>query len=1084
MLATSIAISLPVSPSPTSFLNIFFKTARAGEITEECYNNANIILKKSDVHRDCAEWLACRSWHYEWDENSSQFKKICTDLGRCQKLDDSGQGCAPDGWVDSSNVDKVCESQNDCGDQVKTGLVCIQRSPAHSPVKRCTPENLQAWAYAHRQINQNIFGAEYSGYSLFGVYPLDLLQVEKYEDGNYYLTHFTKYPFTLLSSGEEIRNLGAGYRVDQQQNMPCTLTEEAVDEDGEDDFISDDCPGAMTCYQSGCNDSGSPNYLKGKCHLNGFQWSACETDADCQPKITGMVCRKDPDSSIKHCVFPKSCRGFPEKDSPYPLETEYSKVNRCQVPTDSENIVPQYDFEKGCQCNYLKVKYGDYYYRYYPLSDVQPPIGVCTSGDKEKLGEECENPCDCCLGPVENGICKETNNVPTCSYKQGEATYYGWSGYCLEPEISRGLLYPTNRPISCLTWWPVDLSVGDADIYNQHFDSGYITSADNRWYCLGETGEIELKGDDNFWNCTHLPSDGFDVNFDINIEPSNKAYVYNGKCGSESCGPFYFNDNPEQDPFRKLAIPKEAIKNIKITLGASQGDKDTYVEWVCPSDDPECIPSGPPGWLPSVERVQKDTDLTGQPPIAVRFTLCEEECDKVWRRENKNSYQVLTDSQGNWQACLAEDAECRLEWHNWCNSNDNVKDDESDTGDDGANQWTGEGTCMAVKVVFDEDGYLAGLDFNAYNGSPSGPDTVAATVGFRDIVITLRNGCQYVVNTDSFPDEPRGLTKALTNRLWLESWYFKNKGGDTQCVPYGAIGQGEESVEHFVPIDWEEGCHPGRASVAYDPDDNLLKELFAQVYEVRELDRTTLTYHKVDSQAWDERGTEGHFPPSPPKIASFPNNQEGKFSINGIDNENVILRNGLANLQFYAWADKNHLPIRSVMVDWGDGSNFGGISEMLGRNHKKHCQKRVCTTEEGERSEIPCETDTDCEDEGDYTHCEIKDFGETSNACEERYWQFSHFYQCRENDEHYYSTCPISEVEGPCCLYQPKVYVKDNWDWCTGTCNYLSSGGCFGEFCKENDSTNWLPFGHRKRILDLFGRPIYVFIPNWVVVPW
>ena len=123
------------------------------------------------------------------------------------------------------------------------------------------------------------------------------------------------------------------------------------------------------------------------------------------------------------------------------------------------------------------------------------------------------------------------------------------------------------------------------------------------------------------------------------------------------------------------------------------------------------------------------------------------------------------------------------------------------------------------------------------------------------------------------------------------------------------------------------------------------------------------------------------------------------------------------NLSFHAWADDNHMPLKKITIDWGDGEvlKVGGKQSYY-KNHKERCTMR---DDDGN----PCET------EG--ASCRLR-FGDTDEACtDKRPFEFSHVYSC----------------EGPGnCVFTPKVQVLDNWGWCNGVCSnpYNVGGvGCY-----------------------------------------
>jgi hypothetical protein len=54
-----------------------------------------------------------------------------------------------------------------------------------------------------------------------------------------------------------------------------------------------------------------------------------------------------------------------------------------------------------------------------------------------------------------------------------------------------------------------------------------------------------------------------------------------------------------------------------------------------------------------------------------------------------------------------------------------------------------------------------------------------------------------------------------------------------------------------------------------------------------------------------------------------------------------------------------------------------------------------------------------------------------------------------------------ADGNGSCCVYKPKVQIKDNWGWCNGSCPGHTGGGCYNMACDVNFSPNephWTSF--------------------------
>jgi hypothetical protein len=246
-------------------------------------------------------------------------------------------------------------------------------------------------------------------------------------------------------------------------------------------------------------------------------------------------------------------------------------------------------------------------------------------------------------------------------------------------------------------------------------------------------------------------------------------------------------------------------------------------------------------------------------------------------------------------------------------------------------------------------------------------------------------------------------------------------------------------------------------------------------------------------------------------------NRTTGVTINNISDNNVIIpiQSGRVFMKFYAFADADQMPLRSIAVNWGDGFT----DPVLGmfRNHRGY--KAATCNVAAKQCEIkaiddfkPCQNDTicgvggkcifqvpgssigkclvpkltgktcsgngDCEelvplckDPGDATT-----FGEIADkTCDNQYVQFTHVYQCTRlpkdqggNFEPDAAKCGPRFPNG-CCIFEPKVQVKDNWGWCTGKCVGVVGGdGCYDGFnigrddeCRLKNDGAWIPFQHK-----------------------
>ena len=849
--------------------------------------DANIILQQKIEGRGCAEWLACRSWEYQWDQNVSQYKKICTQLGRCNKLGGKNNSCAPDGWVDSGQTDMTCRTQADCGDSFETGLICIKAGAAANGT--CIPENMTAAAYKSREVAYNYFGSEYSGYSLFGIYPLDLLQEKQYNtstDNGYYLTGIVK---------------GV--------------------------------------------DSGLTNKI-------------CTTDNDCQNATTGFVCQKTTPTGDGHCVIDKSCRGFPEADAPFAKNTAYANVNKCAVDGKGGAI------GDDCQCSYKKVQYAgeNKYYNY----NQDAPLGVCSAGKSDLIGQACAQTSDCCGGAAgydtEKMICTGTNETPICSYKTREDTLYGWPGTCLEFDPSK------KDTGACITWFPTDRLPSDRDIYNTHPEAGYFATAGKQWYCLAD--------EDGHWTYKEIYLQDDKYKLSLLVDGGSKT---------------------GEIDLSELGLLKENIQKIEVQIYANDG-RDNGA-----SDKIKVL-------MPGRDTIISEADSYG--------------AEGFW-------YGCVVDGDGNYN----DDCSCYMGANpEKCTYLNNL-----------TASCTDGSACTRVMAFFNSSGLLESIKMGFVDNNPWGGGG-KGTGRLREIKIHLR-ACPQVARVGSGSGFD---TAAYTNKLWDKSVIYNSKTliGPAVCKPYGSIGA--DSISNTVllnlisdPSAAGGACNAGIASSIYrrlDPVAGMsaLTELFARTFIVKELIGDG--YSDVSSRKYDRRGDVSSISPAvPPQIQAYasgaqpsPGN-DGKFTINNTVSGIVTSITGVATVNFYAWANENHMPLRGVQVYWGDGSNYSGSMDMLARNYKYKCEKKCAELNKNgsisSQSDHICSSDADC-DRADLNRllqnkCFTASFGDTAEACEERYWQFNHVYQC---------TDAIDADDGArdgFCKFTPKVRVKDNWGWYT-----------------------------------------------------
>ncbi|MDQ5952511.1 MAG: hypothetical protein QG626_640, partial [Patescibacteria group bacterium] len=151
-----------------------------------------------------------------------------------------------------------------------------------------------------------------------------------------------------------------------------------------------------------------------------------------------------------------------------------------------------------------------------------------------------------------------------------------------------------------------------------------------------------------------------------------------------------------------------------------------------------------------------------------------------------------------------------------------------------------------------------------------------------------------------------------------------------------------------------------------------------------------------------------------------------------------------AYLKFYAAADKNQLPIRRVIIDWGD--ELVRTDGFQGSDSEDNFYKNHRGLDSGTDNSI----------------CDLSnEWGETPESCDPNYFSYSHVYICKpEVIEDNARACTYDArgvvTNSPCwvengvngvtdrsCVFQPAVHIRDNWGWCSGECTFDGEPGCF-----------------------------------------
>jgi hypothetical protein len=212
--------------------------------------------------------------------------------------------------------------------------------------------------------------------------------------------------------------------------------------------------------------------------------------------------------------------------------------------------------------------------------------------------------------------------------------------------------------------------------------------------------------------------------------------------------------------------------------------------------------------------------------------------------------------------------------------------------------------------------------------------------------------------------------------------------------------------------------------------------------------------------------------PNPPTVVAIGNcdgthcteGDEDSFTLNNVSSGVLTGSDGYlhATVSFFAYADADQMPIRNIIVDWGDSDDFtSGMAWPTTSQSGSDANTNYYKNHRGytERDESLCAGD---------------DWGTSSSACETSYLTFTNDYVCSQGllnrlegrDCEYADDGTGRLIASPCtggdipdasgaCVFQPRVGVKDNWGWCAGTCDTTSTSEstteCYGTECNFTD---------------------------------
>ncbi len=166
-----------------------------------------------------------------------------------------------------------------------------------------------------------------------------------------------------------------------------------------------------------------------------------------------------------------------------------------------------------------------------------------------------------------------------------------------------------------------------------------------------------------------------------------------------------------------------------------------------------------------------------------------------------------------------------------------------------------------------------------------------------------------------------------------------------------------------------------------------------------------------------------------------------RITVNGQSVGDIVGGNGFkqVSVRFFAYAQNDQMPIRNVIVDWGDGTNPSGNNPNSSYKNRRGYEYRVTTRPDGtEARELQ-------------SRCDGTTFGTSSDACDSTApFAYNHAYICSSDPTARCwdgtNNCVRVQPDGrEACVYRPRVQVQDNWGFCNGTCD--APGGTAASSC-------------------------------------
>jgi hypothetical protein len=401
--------------------NTLVQPAGGTTATTSFLNNTNEIIK---VVRDrtCANWYACKQGDWSWDPNQNKYVEVCTQVGLCDRLDQSSDSPKCANFVNAPDLPNNILSAN---------IV------------------LSGDAYQTRLVKWGAY--DYSGYAITGMAPLQFYNAFDIEQGKSAQT--TCGGVKSANPCTEDKECKGGlkcekitdYRLVNKTSQTCENISGCASV----------CPVPLDKTTCRCLDG-----VCVKAQVGGSTFAeAAEPLCRAYPTETSpfpasvrktqvfnnantvWVTNDDFKQQDFGCYYREVDFGGGALTKYAPFSPDYSP----QIPPPSKDGFCQDAPDKPCVCG--------------------KPLGVDGIDKTKDDGVYISTATMCSSPDLTCGMCMKLDTDEIIEYR-------GWQGYCLEEDDSLGL-NNNNQEHPCLTWYPASSLSGLMDNMNNYVSAGY-----------------------------------------------------------------------------------------------------------------------------------------------------------------------------------------------------------------------------------------------------------------------------------------------------------------------------------------------------------------------------------------------------------------------------------------------------------------------------------------------------------------------------------------------------------------------------------------------------------------------------------